>query len=81
MNNYCLSLLLCVMVTIMLASCKTQPDPFVQFLEMRKAQVGQMPPGPERDAAERRLMAEIYRERQTRAMEHRAPPPPILLDQ
>jgi hypothetical protein len=81
MNSYRLSLLLCVLVTIMLASCTTQPDPFVQYLQMRKTQVAQMPPGPERDTAEKRLMAEVYRERQTRALEHRPPPPAILLGQ
>jgi hypothetical protein len=81
MNIYRFPLLLCVPLAIILGSCAERPDPFVQYLQKRSAHVAQMPPGPERDAAERRLMAEIYRERQTRALEHRPPPPPILLGQ
>src|SRR5919197_1317853 len=79
MNIYWFPLLLCVALTITFAACRTQPDPFVQYLQKRSAQVARMPPGPERDAAARRLMAEIYRERQTRALEHRPPPSPIPL--
>src|SRR3989442_12915891 len=61
---------LLIVAAATLSNCAAPgPDPFVQYVEQRKAMIEQMPDGPEKAAAYDKLIAEIDRERRTRAME------------
>src|SRR6266849_7277022 len=61
---------LLIVAVATLSNCAAPgPDPFVQYIEQRKAMIEQMPDGPAKAAAYDKLNAEIDRERRTRAME------------
>ena len=62
---------LILLLSFMLSNCAA-PDPYVTMMNQRYDQIMQMPEGPEKLRALQEGVADIDRERQTRAMESSA---------
>jgi hypothetical protein len=68
-NIHVISGLLLVAVSVLSNCAAPGPDPYLTYIEQRKAMIAQMPDGPAKAEAYDKLIQEIDRERQTRAME------------